>query len=70
MRAVKSKLTSKIGAYVQYCGHAGYFLADIFVVAGAAVVRASKPVSSDNIVRKDVAEVVTHHMVDFPTPRF
>lgn len=52
-----------MGARVRYCGHAGWFIADIWEVAGANVVIASRAVSPDMLTRNDVA---THHLVDFP----
>jgi hypothetical protein len=57
-----------MGALVQFCGHDGYFLADIFVVAGANVVRASHKVTAGNITRP--ATGATHHLTDFPTAGF
>jgi hypothetical protein len=42
---------SFMGAKVQYCGHSGWFVADIFLVAGANVVKANGPVSASNITR-------------------
>lgn len=63
-------LVGKIGARVKYCGHDGYFVADIITVAGAAVVRASKPVTSGNIIRKNVDQEATHQLSDFPEGGF
>lgn len=48
-----------------YCGHSGWFAADIFEIGGCNVVVANGPVSPDNIHREDL-ETATHHMVDFP----
>jgi hypothetical protein len=56
---------SAVGALVMYCGHQGFFVADIIEVADACVVRASGPVSPGNIVRTNL-EAATHHIVDFP----
>lgn len=53
-----------IGAKVIYCGHHGYFLADIMKVGSAFVVRANGKVSGDNIVRQDVEAEATHHLTD------
>lgn len=58
-----------IGARVKYCGHDGYFIADIFKVAGANVVRANGPVTPGNLVRKPSLEP-THLLMDFPSPGF
>jgi len=54
----------KTGALVAYCGHDGYFIADIYKVGTANVVRANKPVTPDNIRRPMIG--ATHHMSDFP----
>lgn len=54
------------GAQVQYCGHQGYFLADVYEVAGACVVVANGAVTPANINRNRM-DKVTHHLVDFPT---
>ena len=53
-----------------YCGHNGYFVADITVIEGAAVVRANGPVTPGNIDRQAVQETATHHLTDFPTAGF
>lgn len=53
-----------VGARVIYCGHAGYFLADISVVAGAAVVRANGKVTPGNLVRDDRFGAATHRVSD------
>lgn len=47
-----------------FCGHNGYFLADIMQVEGAWVVRANGPVTPSNIIRQDVEQVATHHVMD------
>jgi len=57
-----------MGALVQYCGHDGCFIADIFEVAGANVVRASRPITPDNLLRP--ADEATHHLLDMPTAGF
>ena len=61
---------AKMGAIVQYCGHNGSFVADIFEVAGANVVRANKPVTPANLLRRAVPGEVTHHLVDLPSAGF
>ena len=63
----KPMLQSKMGAQVMYCGHAGYFMADIFVVEGAAVVKASGPVTPDKLYRRQEFGPPTHLLVDFPS---
>lgn len=55
------------GAIVAYCGHSGSFIADIWVVGNANVVRANGPVTAANINRKAKP---THHLSDFPLPGF
>lgn len=59
---------SYLGAIVQYCGHNGCFIADIFTVGNANVVRANGPVTMDNLIRP--ASNVTHHLMDFPSSGF
>ena len=56
-----------MGAYVVYCGHAGVFVADIFEVAGANVVRANGPITADNLDRRPSSLAgATHHVSDVP----
>ncbi len=58
-----------IGARVQYCGHEGWFVADIHHFSGINVVVAGStctPVTPLNIVRNCMDEV-THHLVDYPS---
>jgi hypothetical protein len=57
-----------MGAKVQYCGHKGFFVADIFKVAGANVIRHGGPVTPENIQRP--TDEATHTMVDFPEHGF
>lgn len=57
-----------IGAKVAYCGHDGYFIADILLVAGANVVRADGPVEVGNLERP--ADGATHTILDFPVSGF
>ena len=57
-----------IGAKVQFCGHDGWFIADIFSVAGCNVVRANGKVDGNNLVRP--AKEATHRVSDFPIPGF
>jgi hypothetical protein len=61
-----------MGARVIYCGHDGYFVADIFLVAGANVIRADGPINLGNLIRpaRQKAETPTHTMVDFPVGGF
>ena len=56
---------AKMGAKVLYCGHDGWFVADIFRVGNACVVKANGQVTGDNLVRGQPGEA-THHLVDFP----
>jgi hypothetical protein len=57
-----------MGARVQYCGHDGFFLADIYSVAGANIVRANGSVSPGNLTRP--ADEATHILLDFPLAGF
>lgn len=57
-----------MGATVCYCGHDGTFIADVFEVAGANVVRANGPITPGNLKRP--AKGATHHLMDFPTAGF
>ena len=59
---------SKMGARVKYCGHDGTFVADIFEVKGANVVRANGPVTGSNLDRQ--ANDATHYLSDFPSAGF
>lgn len=54
-----------IGARVMFCGHKGWFVADIHQVGTANVVVSCGPVNGSTIIRTDLDEA-THHMVDFP----
>lgn len=56
-----------VGAHVMYCGHDGWFIADLIRIEGACVVRAGGPVNPGNIVRGS-NHLATFHMVDFPGP--
>ena len=58
-----------MGAIVQYCGHDGCFLADIWEVGNANVVHAAhRPINMANLTRP--AGKCTHHLVDWPKPGF
>ncbi len=61
-----------MGARVMYCGHDGYFVADICCVAGANVVRATGAVTPGNLIRpiQQKSEPATHTLLDFPTAGF
>lgn len=56
---------SKMGAKVMYCGHDGWFIADIFEVGTANAIKANGPITGDNLVRGRNDEA-THHVMDFP----
>lgn len=60
---------AKMGARVQYCGHEGWFVADIFQIHCVNVVRANGPVTPDNIVRTEM-ETITHTLSDMPEAGF
>lgn len=58
---------AKMSALVQYCGHDGVFIADIWRIGDVNVVKANGPVSPENILRgKQHLKNATHHLVDFP----
>ena len=59
---------SKMGAKVKYCGHDGWFIADIYKIAGVNVVNGHGPITSDNINRP--GDDATHYMSDFPEAGF
>lgn len=58
-----------IGAKVQFCGHDGWFIADIFLVGNVNVIRASEPINA-NMLNRPAKDIATHHLVDFPTAGF
>ena len=58
-----------MGALVQYCGHAGTFVADIFRVGNVNVVRCLDPVTPGMLNRTNVREA-THQLSDFPRAGF
>lgn len=64
----KIKSVAAIGATVQYGGHDATFIADIYEIEGAAVVRATGPVTMKNVQRPAIG--VTHHIIDFPKAGF
>jgi len=59
---------AKMGATVQYCGHDGTFVADIFKIGNVNVIKANGLVTPGNIRRP--AQKATHHLVDFPSAGF
>jgi hypothetical protein len=61
---------SAMGAVVQYCGHNGCFVADLFDVENVVVVRANGPVTGENLIRDGSLGEPTHHLVDFPAAGF
>lgn len=63
------KLATTTGVPVRYCGHAGYFQADLTMVGSAVVVRASGPVTPANIIRTDL-EQAKLWITDFPEAGF
>jgi hypothetical protein len=54
-----------MGARVMYCGHDGWFAADIYRVGNVNVVKANGPIEGGNLIRGRNHEA-THHMADFP----
>jgi hypothetical protein len=65
-KATKAQML--MGVNVQFCGHNGYFIADVRRVAGAVAIQAAGPVSPDNLVRDNNFGRATHIVVDFPVP--
>lgn len=57
---------SAIGARVQFCGHNGWFIADIIRIGNATAVRANGPVTPSNIHRTEI-HTITHRLTDFPS---
>lgn len=57
-----------MGAKVQYCGHDGTFIADIFRIGNINVVNANGPVTPSNLERPAVG--ATHRLRDFPEAGF
>lgn len=57
-----------IGANVWYCGHRGYFIADVISVGNVYVVKANGRVDNTTLVRENVKEEATHHLSDCPHP--
>jgi hypothetical protein len=59
---------AKMGATVQYCGHNGGFIADIYRVGNVNVVRANSAVTAGNLLRDNPKDhevfVATHHLMD------
>jgi len=58
-----------VGANVMYCGHDGWFVADIFKIGEVNVVHAGGPVSGDTLVRGENHRA-THYITDMPTAGF
>ena len=58
------------GANVMYCGHNGYFIADLIQVGNAVAVNASAPVTPANLIRDSRFGPPTHHLLDFPVAGF
>jgi len=58
-----------IGALVQFCGHDGYFLADIFEIDGVNVIHAAADRVDPGMLTRP-ADGATHHLLDFPRGGF
>lgn len=58
----------RTGAIVEYCGHNATFVADLYRIGDAMVVRTNGPVETDRLQRP--ARNPTHHLRDYPTPGF
>lgn len=56
---------TKFGVIVRYCGHDASFVADIVVVAGCAVIRASgEPI--DSVLTRPCSQDAEYHVEDIP----
>ena len=55
-----------MGARVMYCGHNGWFVADIFRIGNVNVVKANGPITESTLVRGKNEEA-THNVSDFPS---
>lgn len=64
------RLTGAVGAIVAYGNHRAVFLADILLVEGAAVVRASGPINDETLKRDSQFGYPTHMLRDFPNSGF
>lgn len=58
-----------MGAKVMFCGHAGWFMADIFDLGPMNVIKANGPITTDNIIRTNISDA-THHVSDYPQRGF
>lgn len=57
-----------VGAYVRYCGHEAYFIADIWKIGNANVVKANGPLTDKLLMRDEEGyNKATHQLVDFPS---
>lgn len=59
------KVHACTGAHVMFCGHNGWFIADIYAIGGAVVVRANGHIMPEALIRCRNEEA-THHVTDFP----
>lgn len=72
---MKKKAAPLVGAKIMYCGHDGWFIADIIHVGNCAVVRGGHEgprfhgIDAGNLIRGRNEEA-THHISDFPGPVF
>lgn len=63
---MKTIKVGAVGAKVMYCGHDGWFVADIILVGDVCVVRGPiKGVTGGNLIRGRNNEA-THLLMDFP----
>lgn len=60
-----------MGAIVQYGGHRGTFIADIWQLGDVNIIHASREVSGETLDRdKYTFDNATHHLSDFPKAGF
>ena len=56
-----------MGARVMFCGHAGWFVADIFEVGNVNVVKSAGGAVAGDMLVRERGDEATHHLMDFPT---
>jgi hypothetical protein len=64
-KSIRVPKMSCTAAHVMFCGHAGWFIADLYAVGGAVVIRANGHIMPEALIRGRNEEA-THHVTDFP----
>lgn len=57
-------------AIIRYCGHDASFVADIYMVGTAAVVRATGPITQERRLTRPYDQKWTHWVIDNPDQGF